>query len=221
VSALAGGVAVTGPPGGLAGRVRDEFARRGVPLESREGAPVAEVVVHCAGPEALADTLRRSAFVVLPSLVGCDVIPSPAHTAARVMEEMLAAAARPGVVVRATETHDRIWEMFERRSRSPLVVVPHGVRYQPVDPAAVAALIADAAEGLTGQRCEVGGRYAYEAAGIARSVMAAIGRVRPLVRLNAPGIRGAAYRAGANLTPHRDETGATWNEFVSGREAPT
>ena len=37
--------------------------------------------------------------------------------------------------------------------------------------------------------------------------------------INVPGIVGAAFRAGGNLTPNRTSDGKTWNDFVAERMA--
>lgn len=36
-----------------------------------------------------------------------------------------------------------------------------------------------------------------------------------MIKLNVPGIVGAAFRAGGNLTPNRTTEGKTWNDFVA------
>jgi len=208
------GFAVVGG-GVVAGLVADELIGRG--HNPAEGP--AELVVICEPPvrAELVDVLAAARRVVLASLVGCDVIPSRAHRAALEAERRLTTFRVDSSVIRFTETHRLLWERYERRSRLPLVVAPAGVRYQPIDEARVASVLADVAEAGSDVRRELGGRFAYESRQLARSVMVALGRGRPVLGLNAPGIRGAAYRAGANLTPDRDDIGATWNDFVVAR----
>jgi hypothetical protein len=96
-----------------------------------------------------------------------------------------------------------------------LLLVPASTRYQVLDPMEMARKLVDAVEtGRQGRLEYLGGAFAYEAAELARSVLAAVGSHRRAIAYNRPGIVGAALRAGANLTPNRAE-GETWNDFVA------
>jgi uncharacterized protein YbjT (DUF2867 family) len=118
-------------------------------------------------------------------------------------------------ILRATQFHDFAWTLLNGLSRPPVMVVPHDTRFQVIDPSAVARTLVDAAvAGPKGRLDDIGGPFAYDARDLARSVLAATGRKRPVFRFNLPGLAGAALRAGGNLTPNRDEKGETWNEFV-------
>jgi len=76
----------------------------------------------------------------------------------------------------------------------------------------------EAAEvGPQGRLPDLGGPTVYDVKDLARSVATALGRSRRVIGVNIPGLVGAAFRAGGNLTPNRDETGATWNDFVAAR----
>jgi uncharacterized protein YbjT (DUF2867 family) len=96
----------------------------------------------------------------------------------------------------------------------PWVAVPNDTRFQVLDPGLVANTLGQAVEeGPAGRLPDLGGPFAYEAADLARSYLAATGKKRVLVRPNYPGLVWAAFRAGGNLTPNRGG-GETWNEFV-------
>ncbi len=154
--------------------------------------------------------------VVLLSLVGCDVIPGKPERAFLRAEETLAASGGRWAVVRRTPTHDEVWEDLARRARRRILTVPAEVRLQPVDPASIAAAVADIVAGSHwGEIRTLGGPHAYEVRDLARSYLAAAGLRRRVVSIPVWGLRGAALRAGGNLTPER--TGATWNDFVRSR----
>lgn len=153
--------------------------------------------------------------IVLLSPAGCDVVPGVPERSFLRAEEQLAASGDRWAVVRRTPTHDEVWDDLARRSRRYIVTVPAEVRMQPVDPASIAAAVAGIVDGsLWGQVITVGGPHAYTVRDLARSHLAATGLRRRIVPVPAWGIRGAAFRAGGNLTPERDTTGATWNDFV-------
>ena len=100
------------------------------------------------------------------------------------------------------------------------MVVPAGMRFQPIDPAAVAVRLVDLVEaGPAGRVPDVGGPHAYEAKALAGSYLAATGTRRWILPVNQPGIAGAAFRAGANLTPNKVTDATSWNEFVAARMA--
>ncbi len=236
-------ILVIGATGALGTLVADEVRRRGMAVRTaaRSGADVAvdlvsgsgldaavvgiDAVIHCATDPLhhrrvdVDGTLRllekAPVPMVFPSIVGCDVIPLGYYRSKLAGEEMVAAH-RPGfTILRATQFHDLVWSTLERLSRPPVMVVPHDTRVQVIDPATVARLLVDAAvDGPAGRLDDIGGPFAYEARDLARSVLAATGRKRPILRVNLPGLTGAAFRAGGNLTPNRDEDGDTWNEFV-------
>lgn len=237
-------ILVTGATGVLGTLVADEARRRGLAIRTaaRSGADIAvdlasgsglddavagiDTVIHCAtdprrhrkvdvdGTLRLLETARVP--VVLPSIVGCDVIPL-AYYRSKLAAEELVTAHRPGfTILRATQFHQLLWTTLERLSRPPVMVIPHDTRFQVIDPATVARILVDAAvTGPAGRLDDIGGPFAYDARDLARSVLTATGRKRPILRFNLPGLAGAAFRAGGNLTPNRDQDGETWNEFVS------
>lgn len=236
-------ILVTGASGVLGRRVATEAARRGhlVRTGSRSG-PVdlatgtgleealagVEVVLHCATDSGrhqevdAAGTARlvamTSAHVVYPGIVGSDVVPYPYYRSKLAAEEAVAAASGGYSLIRATQFHHLAWGWVRRRLRRPLLMVPNDTRVQVLDPGSLARRMVDAAESGPGGRLpDLGGHFAYEARDLATSALTAMGRRRPVVRINWPGILGASLRAGANLTANRDEEGETWNEFVARR----
>lgn len=190
-----------------------------------------DAVVHCASDarnhrrvdvDGTAALLAAAPDVPIayPGIVGSDVIPTPYYRSKQAAEALLERSSTPHAIQRFTQFHQLIWMRVVRRSRYPVVPAAKGTRFQVLDPgAAAASLISALEEGASGHLPDLGGPRAYEAEDLARSVLTAVGTRRPVITFNRPGIVGAAFRAGGNLTPNRDETGITWNEFVAGRLA--
>jgi uncharacterized protein YbjT (DUF2867 family) len=154
------------------------------------------------------------AHVVYPGIVGCDLIPTPYYGIKTETEQALIDSGAPWTILRATQFHQLIWHWYATESRNPFLLAPKDTRYQVVDPLEVARRLVDLVEsGPQGRVDDIGGPFAYEAADLARSCLAAVGSKRRIIKYNKPGIVGAALRAGANLTPHR-AAGQTWNDFI-------
>ena len=187
----------------------------------------AEAIVHSAtdprrtdsvdvgGLRLIDQTALSDAHLVLPSIVGCDLIPTPYYKAKTTCEQLVTAVTRPWAILRATQFHQLIWGWYSRPSRNPFLFVPAATRYQVLDPTEMARRLVDAVETRSqGRLDDLGGAFAYEATELARSVVTASGSRRRVIGYNRPGLVGAALRAGANLTPNRGG-GETWNDFVS------
>ncbi|HEY7705145.1 MAG TPA: NAD(P)H-binding protein [Acidimicrobiia bacterium] len=202
-------------------------------LITGEGVPDAvdgvDAIVHCAsdpqrhqqldraGTARLIDIALRSGkpHFLLPGIVGSDLIPYSYYQSKLAAESRLAASGLPWTIIRATQFHQLIWHVLEKKSRRPLVVVPNETRFQVLDPSQVAERLAlSVEEGPAGRLPDMGGPFAYAASDLARSYLTATGKKRMLVKPNYPGLVWAAFRAGANLTPNR-AAGETWNDFVA------
>lgn len=167
------------------------------------------------GTERLLEACHPDVHLLYPSIVGCDVIPFGYYKAKLAAEQAIEGSGMGFTILRATQFHQLIWGFVTAMSRWPLVVVPADTRFQVLDPEVVAGHLVEWVEAGPGGRLpDVGGPYAYEAKELARSVLAATGSTRRVMAVNAPGIVGAAFRAGGNTTANRDTTGETWNEFI-------
>ncbi|MGQ0848236.1 MAG: SDR family oxidoreductase [Actinomycetota bacterium] len=232
-------VLVTGSSGTLGRRVVALLEERGHRVR-RGGRPPdpsgAGAVIHCATDpndpatvdlgliKHLAGAADPGTHLVYPSIVGVDLIPTPYYQAKVACEKEMVASGLPWTIVRATQYHQLIWHWYTKPSRNPLLRVPAVTRYQVLDPAEHARLLVDRVDNEPlGRAPDVGGPTAYEARQLAQSCLAAIGSRRRILSLNQPGIVGAAFRAGANLTPNRGG-GESWTEFVArqmARRPPT
>lgn len=202
------------------------------PMDLMSGAGIKEavagvdVIIHCAsdfrqhrmvdvdGTRRLLEAAGPDVHVVFPGIVGSDVVPLDYYRSKIAVEELL--VDRPHTIIRSTQFHQMVWGRMPRMIKGPLMVVPAGTRVQPLDPRSLALrLVEAAATGPQGRGPDLGGRHAYQVHELVRSYLAATGERKLIVRLNYPGLVFAALRAGANLTPNRDDTGISWNDFVA------
>ncbi len=215
-------------------RTRSEDDVEWVPFDLAGGTGVEEavsgvdVVIHCAsdftdhaaadveGTERLVRASAPDTHFIYPGIVGSDVIPIAYYSTKLKVEQIV--AQRPWTVIRMTQFHQFAWNAMARLARPPVMLVPADSRIQPLDPATGARLMLQAATaGPTGRAPDIGGPYAYEVKEVARSYLAATGKKRVLVSIKWLGLTWAAVRAGGNLTPNRDTTGETWNDFLDRR----
>ena len=197
----------------------------------------AEVVVHCAGSrkgdEDKALNLVRAAsgagvrHLVFISVVGADRIPVTSgvdralfgYFAAKLAaERVVAESGLPWTTLRATQFHDLMLTTARQMARLPVMAVPAGFRFQPVDADEVAARLAELALGPpAGLVPDVAGPQVYEMTALLRQYLRARRAHRLIVPLRTPGGAARAVRAGANLAPDRAVGRRTWEEFLADR----
>jgi uncharacterized protein YbjT (DUF2867 family) len=197
----------------------------------------ADVIVHLAGSakgdDAKARHLVRAAqrsgarHLVYISVVGADRIPMASGIdramfgyfgAKFAAERVIAESGIPWTTLRSTQFHDLTLVTVQAMARMPVIPVPGGFRFQPVDPAEVAdRLVALALGQPAGLVPEIAGRTAYPMADLVRSYLHATHRRRPIVSLRIPGKAAGAFRAGANLSPDHAVGRRSWEEFLAAR----
>jgi uncharacterized protein YbjT (DUF2867 family) len=197
----------------------------------------ADIIIHCAGAtnqsqdQALAANLVRAAAAARPShlvkisVVGADRVPV-ASRADRAMfgyfasmlasEQTVVNSGIPWTILRATQFYELLELVAKAMSRLPVVPVPSGVRFQPVDSRDVASRLAELALGPpAGLAPDLAGPRVYPMTDLVRSYLRAAGKRRALVRVRLPGRAAGAVRAGANL-PHGGTTGQrSWEEYLA------
>jgi uncharacterized protein YbjT (DUF2867 family) len=196
-----------------------------------------EVVVHCAGSstgdEAKARQLVRAAaragarHLAYISVVGADRIPIASGLdralfgyfgAKLAAERAVADSGLPWTTLRATQFHEGILLVARQLARLPVVLVPAGFRFQPVDAGEVAARLAELALGPpAGLAPDLAGPRVYEMAELVRGYLRASHKRRPIIALRMPGRAARAIRAGANLAPDRAVGRRTWEDFLAAR----
>ncbi|PWI45192.1 NAD(P)H-binding protein [Streptomyces sp. ICBB 8177] len=188
-------------------------------------------VVHCASDSRhwksdiaaarrLFDVARTtgSPHLVYVSIAGVDRVPYGYYRAKLEVERLLEASGLPWTVLRATQFHDLVLTVAQWLARLPVVLVPAGVRTQPVDVAEVANRLADLARNAPAGRVpDLGGPEALTAADAVRALLRATGRRRTVVSVPLPGKTMRAVRRGGLLAPGQP-VGGSFADFL--RHAP-
>jgi uncharacterized protein YbjT (DUF2867 family) len=151
--------------------------------------------------------------VVLHSVVGAERIPVVSgvdramfgYFASKLAaERVVADSGLPWTTLRAAQFHDLILMVAQRMVRLPLIPVPAGFQFQPIDAGEVAARLAELALGtLAGLVPDMAGPQVYEIAELLRGYLRASPRHRPLIGVWLPGKAARMFRAGANLALER------------------
>jgi uncharacterized protein YbjT (DUF2867 family) len=195
------------------------------------------IIVHCAGTNKgdgdKARHLVRAAsragapHLVYISVVGADRIPVVSGIdramfgyfgSKRAAERTVADSGLPWTTLRAAQFYDLTFTTVRQMARLPVIPVPTGFRFQPVDTGEVADRLVELALGTpAGLVPDLGGPRLYQMAELVRGYLRATGTHRPIIPVRLPGKAAAAVRAGANLSPDRAVGRRTWEDFLAGR----
>jgi uncharacterized protein YbjT (DUF2867 family) len=211
------------------GGVRGDLAT-GLGLAAAVGQ--AEVIVHAAtdargdpwlvdvaGTRRLVEAVDRDRLrhLVYVSIVGVDRIPYGYYRAKFAAEQVLAGSGLPVTLLRATQFHGFVDELFAMMRRGPVLPVPMGWRVAPVAAAEVAAHIAALAGGpAAGGVVEFGGPEDRSVADLAQEWA---GRHAPEARvlpLPVPGKLSAAVRDGAAVPSGGARGRQTYTQHLRG-----
>jgi len=197
----------------------------------------AGIIVHCAGSNKGDDDKARhlvraaaragTRHLVYISVVGADRVPVVSG-ADRAMfgyfasklaaERVVADSGLPWTTLRASQFHDLILLVAQQMTRLPVIPVPAGFRFQPVDAGEVADRLVELALGTpAGLVPDIAGPRVYTVPGLLRAYLRASGKRRPMVPVPIPGKAARAVRAGANLAPGRAVGRRTWEDFLAER----
>ncbi|MGY1695443.1 MULTISPECIES: SDR family oxidoreductase [unclassified Geodermatophilus] len=189
-----------------------------------------DAIVHCAsdprgfqdvdvaGTERLLAAAREAGgpHLVYISIVGVDRIPYAYYRAKAAAERLVEESGLPWTTLRATQFHEFGLAAVRQLTRSPLVPVVRGWRFQPVDVGEVAdRLVSGVTAGPAGRLPDLGGPEVLGLAELVRSYLTATGAKRALVPIPVPGAFSAALRSGANLAPTNRAGGPTWADFLA------
>ena len=196
-----------------------------------------ETIVHCAGSakgdEDKARNLVRAAsgvgaqHLVYISVVGADSIPIVSRVdramfgyfdSKRAAERVVADSGLPWTTLRATQFHDGMLAVARQMAKLPVIPVPAGFRFQPVDADEVAARLVELSLGKpSGLVPDIAGPRVYGMNELVRSYLRASHRHRLIMPVRLPGTAARAFRAGAKLAPEQAVGRRTWEEFLANR----
>ncbi|TMR99774.1 SDR family oxidoreductase [Nonomuraea basaltis] len=189
----------------------------------------AEIVLHLAGSTkgdteatenlARAASRARVRHLVYISVIGADRIPLSWFSSKLGAEQAVAGSGVPWTTLRAAQFHDLALKTVQAMAKLPVIPVPGGMRFQPVDARDVAArlveLTLDKPAGLVP---DLAGPKVYGMAELSRGYLRVRGKRRLMMPVRMPGKAGRAYRAGENLSLEGAATGKrTWEDFLTER----
>jgi uncharacterized protein YbjT (DUF2867 family) len=186
----------------------------------------ADVVVHCARSfrgnvdRTLLAAARRMGVphLVYISIVGVDRIPFSYYRTKLQAEQALEQSEVPWTILRATQFHDLVLTGLSALARLPVLAVPEGVSFQPVDAREVGSRLAGLATGPPARRVpDMGGPQVHSARALAQTYLTASGRRRRVLPVALPGRVFAGYREGHHLTPQRAVGTVTFEQFLADR----
>ena len=120
--------------------------------------------------------------------------------------------------MRATQFHDLLLAVAGQLTTLPVVPVPAGFQFQPIDSREVAARLAALALGTpAGLVPDLAGPRVYTSADLVRAYLRYRRKRRVIVPVWLPGKAALAFRAGANLAPERAVGRRTWEDFLTER----
>jgi len=193
----------------------------------------AQTILHAAGStkgdEIKADHLVRAAagaaHIINVSVVGADRVPVVSavdramfgyFASKRAAEIVIAESGRPWTTLRATQFHELTLTVARQMARMPVIPVPAGVRFQPVDAGEVAdRLVELALAAPAGLVPDIAGPRIYGMDELVRGYLRATGKRRLLVPLRLGGDAYRAVRSGAQLAPDRAVGRRTWEDFLA------
>ena len=197
----------------------------------------AEIIVHLAGDkkgdEDKAQNLVRAAsrngtqHLLYISVVGADRIPVTSQidramfgyfASKRAAEQIVADSGLPWTTLRATQFHESMLLLVQQMAKLPVVPVPAGWSFQPIDAGVVADRLAELAlDTPSGLVLDIAGPRVYEMAELVRIYLHARGKRRLILPVWTPGKAARVFRSGANLAPDRAVGHQTWEDFLASR----
>jgi uncharacterized protein YbjT (DUF2867 family) len=194
-----------------------------------------ETIAHLAGTtkgdEDKTRNLVRAAsragapHLVYISVVGADRIPVVSRVdramfgyfaSKRAAEKVVEDSGLPFTTLRATQFHDLILTVAQQMAKLPVMPVPAGFRFQPVDTSEVAARLVELTFGKpAGLVPDIAGPRVYGMDELLRGYLRATRRRRLILPVGLPGKAARVFRAGANLAPEQAVGHRTWEEFLA------
>ena len=197
----------------------------------------AAIIVHCAGSnkgddEATRNLVRAASRAGTPhlvyiSVIGVDRIPVESRVDRTMFgyfgsklaaERVVADSGLPWTTLRAAQFYDLLLMVAQQMAKLPVIPVPAGFRFQPVEAGEVAGRLVELAlDAPTGLAPDMAGPRVYAFSELLRGYLRARRKHRLMVPVRLPGKAARAVRAGANLAPERAVGHRTWEDFLAER----
>lgn len=208
-------------------------------LDTGEGVEAAvegvEIIVHLAGSnkgdgEKTLNLVRAAARAGTPhlvyiSVVGADRVPVESavdramfgyFASKRAAERVVADSGLPWTMLRATQFHTIILMVARAMAKLPVIPLPAGFRFQPVDADEVAARLVELALAApAGLVPDIAGPRIYTTDELIHSYLRAAGQHRAILPIWLPGKAARTVKGGANLSLDRAVGRHTWEEFLA------
>ncbi|WP_208092692.1 SDR family oxidoreductase [Blastococcus xanthinilyticus] len=167
----------------------------------------------------LLDASRRAGVehLLLISIVGIDHIPLGYYRDKVEIERLVADSGVPHTILRATQFHTLVDQLFTVQRRLPVLLAP-SFRVQPIAPSEVAdRLVELASSAPAGRVPDIGGPAVRPLPELAQVWATARGIRRRVVPARLPGRVFAGYRAGHDLVPGPPYGRVTFEEYLAAR----
>lgn len=186
-----------------------------------------ETVVHLAGgakgddkaaqnlvPASVRADVKHFVFI---SVIGADKVPIAWLRSQLAVEQIIAESGVPWTTLRAAQFHELVFDVVQKLAKMPVVPIPGGLRFQPVDSRDVAERLAELTFNKpAGLVKPLAGPQAFGVRELVGGYLDARGKHRLFVPMRIPGKAGKAYRAGDNLALGGNDVGKrTWEEFLA------
>jgi uncharacterized protein YbjT (DUF2867 family) len=133
-------------------------------------------------------------------------------------ERVVAGSGLPWTTLRAAQFHELMAMVARQMAKLPVIPVPAGFRFQPIDGGEVAGRLVELALGApAGLVPDMAGPRVYGARELLGGYLRARGKRRPMVPVRLPGKAARAYRDGANLAPGGAVGRRTWEDYLAAR----
>ncbi|MGW2048006.1 SDR family oxidoreductase [Streptomyces sp. NPDC001858] len=188
-----------------------------------------DTIVHCAttqrgGDEQAAANLIAAArqagvgHLLYISIVGVDRVPFPYFRTKFAVEQLVAESGLGWTVLRTTQFHDLLVQVFQSLAKVPVMVLPAGVGDQPVEVAEVADRLAELAAGAPAGRVDdMAGPEVRTFESLARAFLKASGRRCAVANVPLWGAVYRAFREGGHLAPDRAVGKGTFEDYLATR----
>lgn len=173
-----------------------------------------------AGTRNVLDALGAQHLVYM-SIVGVDRHPFAYYRAKHQAEQLIDKSGARHSILRATQFHDFVSYFLGAACKPPVALIPKRFVFQPIDTDEVATHLAGLVESRApGLQPDLGGPAIHTAEYLARTLMTAIGRERPMINLPVPGNAARAFKDGLHTNADRTVGTRTWEEYLSTRKEP-